>query len=166
MKGKKGFLLGEETIKILLALVGLGLLIFLLAKVYYGSQDKELEQAEASLERIVDAINSKAESVEIYNPDGWRIISWPYGNKIPNSCKSKKWDSCLCICPGIGLSGTALALSPFSETVDEFAEVCEKKSSCQRSDFFIKSSGLQSPIEIEPPLMLSINYQNKEITLK
>lgn len=167
MKGKKGFLLGEETLKIIIAIVGILLLVYLVVSIYYGNKNKEKNQAEDSLERISEEIDAGATSVSIYNPEGWRIVSWPYDNKIPAACSSEKWQKCLCICPGIGLLGTAIAITPFSETSDEFLEVCDKKGACvyNKKGLIIMDSGVQSPIEIaNPPLILDVNYEKAEIT--
>jgi len=76
MKDKHGFLLGEETLKIILAVISIGFLIYFLGALYYnGVKDKELDLAKASLEHLVEEINAGATEVEIYNPKGWVILS-------------------------------------------------------------------------------------------
>lgn len=76
MKDKKGFLLAEETLKIILAVISIGVLVYLLTALYTpGQTSQELEFAEASLDRLVSEINVENEEVTIYNPEGWWILS-------------------------------------------------------------------------------------------
>ena len=97
MKNKKGFLLGEETVKIVISLIVLVFLVILLFKLYNGVQDNKLEQAKSSLNYLIEQINAEGvEEVVIYNPEGWWITVWHDPN--PDLCS--KWDSCLCICDG------------------------------------------------------------------
>jgi len=123
MKDRKGFLLAEETLKIVIALICIGFLIYLLTSLYFKSKDDQnLELAKASLEHLVNEANSMQEripkEVEIYNPDGWVLASWPqisgqsFLNKFsfgifgdeggeevcPKSCSNLDWNECLCIC--------------------------------------------------------------------
>src|SRR3989338_4460161 len=70
---KRGFLLAEETLKIIIAVISIGFLIYFLAALYFASRDAEkLEQAGASLEFLI--------------------------NDIPNSCLNIGWEKCICIC--------------------------------------------------------------------
>ena len=65
---KKGFLLAEETLKIIIALISLGFLVYFLGALYFANQDsKELEQAKASLEFLVKEINDGRKEVTIFN---------------------------------------------------------------------------------------------------
>jgi len=109
---KKGILLAEETLKIVLALISVSFLIYFLSALYFSNQNnKDLELAEASLQHLIDEVNSGSSEIEIYNPKGWIISSWPHDvsksrffyedvikNDIPNSCTNLGWQSCLCIC--------------------------------------------------------------------
>lgn len=73
---KKGFLLGEETLKIILAVISIGFLVSFLGALYYNSiKDKDLELAKASLEHLIDEINAGATEVDIYNPEEWYVLS-------------------------------------------------------------------------------------------
>lgn len=109
---KRGFLLAEETLKMIIAVIVIIALMGLLAKLYYGyKNDKELEQAEATLERLKQEISSLEEgqtkTFEIYNPvdagfdkdgDHWTLMSWPINGKLPKQCSTKGWGNCICIC--------------------------------------------------------------------
>ena len=117
MKNKKGFLLGEETLKIILAVIALGFLIYFLSSLYSNNaKNQEKEEAKASLEFLMKEIRGKAEKIDVYNPENWHVLSWnEYGNtqrikKIlgidirvgrkniekPEDCK--EWSNCICIC--------------------------------------------------------------------
>jgi len=107
MKDKRGFLLGEETLKIIIAVIGIVFLVFLLTSVYFnltGAQDKKY--ADASLNNIlvkeVARVNSGAEinpaGIQIPNPAGWDLLSFVQGDKKPNSCTEQ---NCICLCQDI-----------------------------------------------------------------
>jgi hypothetical protein len=160
MKNKKGFLLGEETLKIVIAVICLIFLVFLLAKLYYNyNKDEDLELAKASLEHLIDEINAGSESVEIYNPSsspyfpgGWILISFPFEDSgWPKSCSNSGWKNCLCICNE----------APNTIKDSGFAVDCDNKGICLENDFIIQNK----KIKIEnPPLTLNIDYENKKIT--
>ncbi len=100
---KKGFLLGEETLKIIIALICLGLLVYFLGALYMSNlNSQKLVQAEETLSRISDIVkNNQAnlESVEMLNPAGWYLFS--FVNVLsPNSCAGK---NCLCICDNVNV---------------------------------------------------------------
>jgi hypothetical protein len=88
---KKGFLLGEETLKIIVALVCIGFLIYFLGALYYNSvKDKEVELAKATAERIVAEANAGATEIEVYNPEGWFVVNLNEGL----ICVCEKTDKC------------------------------------------------------------------------
>ncbi|MFH1607551.1 MAG: hypothetical protein ABIA78_00275 [archaeon] len=111
MKDKHGFLLAEETLKIVIAVISIGFLIYLLASLYFNHRDnQDLELAKATLGRLVGDINAGVTEVEIYNPENWWVSSWPFDVTTgylkwkkteefePVSCKNMGWESCICIC--------------------------------------------------------------------
>ena len=151
MKNKKGFLLAEETLKIIIAVISIGFLVYFLVSLYNSNKNsKGLEQAEASLEFLMQEIANNAEIISIYNPargdlsNQWDIISWPNAqNQIPNTCSNLGWENCLCIC---------IKINP---------DNCGNKGVCRESDFSIAEGN----IEIKnPPVNLIIDYENKIIT--
>ena len=112
---KKGFFLAEETLKMVLALIGLGILIYFLSSLYSANKDsKNLEFAKSSLDYLADQINIKNQKIDIYNPTGWLITSWPrkidvsflfFGyfypkteERMPRYCLNLNWANCICIC--------------------------------------------------------------------
>ena len=146
MKSKKGFLLAEETLKIVIALISISFLIYFLTSLYMVSKNsKDLELAKYSLEHLISEIKSGATVVEIYNPPSkffnkWFIVSWD-SKDMPNSCSNMGWENCLCICKG-------------DKTKD-----CDNKGICLESGLKI----VDGNIEIKPiPLTLKIN--NGEIS--
>ena len=107
-------LLPEETMKIILAVIGIGLLI-LLAVLLYGifSKRQDLVQAEANMNYIMNIINgmsdelgkaegagAKTEEYVLLNPSGWGVSAWPVSigaeEKKPNACLN--WKKCICFC--------------------------------------------------------------------
>lgn len=158
---KKGFLLGEETVEIILSVIVIAFLIFLLFSLYFShSRNKDLELAEASLNHLMSSIEREMPSVEIYNPKGWVISSWPFESWIspvqfPNKCKEKNWENCTCICSKPGGSSVGAVLT-----------ACNTQAVCLESDYTLgRGKDLEGVIEIDySPLVLSINYEDKRIT--
>lgn len=157
LKNKRGFLLAEETLKIIIALVCISFLIYFLASLYFAGKEKEqLEFAEASLNHLIEGINSNVESVEIYNPKDWVLTSWPKDTvkswlvyddvikkDIPNSCSNVGWNDCLCLC---------------DDAFHFEGKDCDNLGLCVQSDYRI----VGEKIKIEnPPVTLEIN--DKEI---
>ena len=114
IKNKKADLLPEETIKIILAVIGIGLLV-LLAVLLYGifSKRQDLVKAEANMNyitAIIDRMNgelsglnqdgAKTETYVLLNPSGWGVSAWPMSiggeEKRPSACLN--WDKCICFC--------------------------------------------------------------------
>lgn len=96
---KRGMLLAEETLKMIIAVIAIGFLIFFLTSLYFTNiNEKKQKQAEATLERVSEIIES-AENGEVraINPGGWYLFSFTELEK-PNSCAGK---SCLCICDNV-----------------------------------------------------------------
>jgi hypothetical protein len=154
---KKGFLLGEETLKIVLSVIAIGFLVFFLVSLYYSySSDKDLKLAESSLEYLIDEINLGREEVEIYNPKGWGIISFQSGS-FPEECLSAGWESCICIC------------NQPAGAVKTYITSCNGGGTCLENDFAIKGESileLPNVIEINSPLILTINHEGKEVNKK
>ena len=73
---KKGFLLGEETLKIVIAIIAIGFLAYFLASLYFSAQaSREMKQAEESLDFIISEALAGRASVDIYNPKNWWILN-------------------------------------------------------------------------------------------
>ena len=156
---KKGFLLGEETIKLILAVIAIIFLVVFVVYLYNNfSQDKGLEQAKSSLEHLITAVTSGDSQAEIYSPKDWIIISWPQqlmGTEISfEQCTKNGWSNCLCFCH-----------SPPATQPNDFNLACRASATCQESNFIVaqQDAGYKA-IRIEnPPLILSIDQSNKLI---
>lgn len=153
---KKGFLLGEETVKIIIALIVIVFLVYFLFYLYNASSNrKELAQADSTLTHLIQEANS-GNDVEIYNPNGWYILSWPHNvarrnfpyisktisMEIPSACSNMGWDKCLCICEEDG------------------GKECDNLGKCVQSDIGVRGY----KIKIKPPMALAI--KNKVIEIK
>ena len=149
---KKGFLLAEETLKIIIALIAIGLLAYLLASLYFSSKtSSELEQAKASLPFILNATIDGKASIDVYNPKSWWISYWPRtikgsDSQIPKSCTNLGLQSCICICK--------------KDTSDQ----CDSSGVCgDNSGFLIQGGSIQIK---DPPITLDINKDDKVISKK
>ena len=101
-KNKKGMLLASEVVKLVIALIGISLLVYLLVSIYYNNaRDKNLNDAKATISRIkdiiarIDAGTIQSEKVTDITPSSWSFFSYIGNEKKPNSCAG---ENCLCIC--------------------------------------------------------------------
>jgi hypothetical protein len=98
-KNKKGFLLGESTAKVLIAVLCIFLLVFLLYGIY-GSFNSEsnLKKAEATLSRIIEGVDIALKGPEFFHvliePEGWVVLFFAAGDG-PEKCGGS---DCLCVC--------------------------------------------------------------------
>ncbi len=155
---KRGFLLGEETVKIIIAVICLVILVYFLFSLYQANKNKDLELAKASLEKLITDINSGKTETEIYNPKEWGIVSFS-SERRPDFCINKGWEKCLCICA-----------APKGDINLRWA--CNLNGVCQENDFHATGDkDWLVPIQLEgiiitPPLSLSINQTTKTIVRK
>ena len=104
MKNKNGFLLAEETLKIIIAVICLVVLAYLIYSIYFtnisGTKLKQAQEvltgSEQSLEKSMNRVLSTgtSETFPVSSPSSWYFFSFIEGEK-PNSCGGK---NCLCIC--------------------------------------------------------------------
>jgi len=92
-------------LKIILAVISIGFLVYLLSAIYFNSGDtKKLEQAEATMDRIdsildrFDEANFTGEAVTEISPAGWKVFAFVEDETKPNSCSG---ENCLCICENV-----------------------------------------------------------------
>ena len=98
---KKGFLLAEETLKIIIAVICISLLVYLLVSIYNNKTGGEKKLfAKGVLDRTGEIISSlgdnQNERQDLINPEGWYFISFTGTQAKPNLCLGK---NCVCICP-------------------------------------------------------------------
>jgi Tfp pilus assembly protein PilE len=104
LRNRKAFILGEFTLKIIIAIACILILLYLLFALYSTYTEKsKIEQAKGALDRIDGKINEalqsetgRAEDV-IYQPKSWAFVYYSSGG--PDACEEK---SCLCICKKAG----------------------------------------------------------------
>jgi hypothetical protein len=159
-KNKRGLLLAEETLKIILALIGITFLVFLLYTLYMsGDESQDLILAKGSIDNLKLQIDSEIDLIEIVGPINWYLHVWPHEYigplfRIPSreilygapiSCNNMDWESCICLCNG------------------ESPESCDKEGICfENKQKFIL--GAKDVIKIKPvPLSFEIDYENKQI---
>ncbi|MCK9595593.1 hypothetical protein M0R19_00180 [Candidatus Pacearchaeota archaeon] len=121
---KKGFLLGEETLKIIIAVIAIGFLVYLLAALYFSlNSEQKAKEAQASLNDIlmkeIIRLGSNGtyneQGILIPNPSGWYILGFT-SEKKPNSCTGT---NCVCICENALIN-----------IFDAQIKNCDKKGSC------------------------------------
>lgn len=103
MKNKKGMILPEETLKLIIGTIVLVSLLVILIAVYYTvTFNKDLKLAEKSLENLLIYLDSgQMNTIKIFNPTRWHILSWSLFEKeqstFPDSCPYYG-KSCVCFC--------------------------------------------------------------------
>lgn len=119
-KNRRGFLLAEETLKIILAVIAISFLAYFLTSLYFNAVNNQKSvKAEASLARISEVINNEESTSEVVSditPPGWNLFSF-VGEEKPNSCSGQ---NCLCICYNIKIN-----------VFDRQLKECDKKSICE-----------------------------------
>lgn len=106
MKSKKGLMLGEEVVELIISAIVLLSLIAFLAFLYYSYADNnwELDFAKSSLKYLINNIESQKKETLIFGPKDWVIGSWVLpssdleSKSIPPSCKNFEEGSCICFC--------------------------------------------------------------------
>ena len=120
---------------------------------------------------LEEKISAKTTEIDIYNPKDWVLLSWPYKNEasIPKSCENLGWESCICIIEDVNAGEKFLSTLPFGEDIREkYRKNSDKNGVCieNKNQLLVASDGDQGIIVIDPPLALSINYENKIISKK
>ena len=83
---RRGFLLAEETLKMVIALISISFLIFFITSLYFGSiNSQKLEQAKSTIGRTETVIQSLKESEtqeqDLPKPIGWVFFFFFSGTK-------------------------------------------------------------------------------------
>ncbi|OIO81489.1 hypothetical protein AUJ84_00935 [Candidatus Pacearchaeota archaeon CG1_02_32_132] len=97
----KGFLLGEFTLKMVIAILSILLLVYLLFGIYGTFSEKnKLAKAESTLVEVVERVELAGSNSQDYDfimtgPNGWSLVA--FLNNGPEACLGNQ---CLCICDG------------------------------------------------------------------
>lgn len=150
---KKAFLLGEETLKIIIAVICIVFLIYILTAIYNANTSaKKIEEAKDILSRteeIVLSLNEgESERQDISNPNGWHLIGF-IGEDKPNSCLG---NNCLCIC-----SNSLIGTSKLQ------AKKCDEKGACLEINNLVISELDLKITEASDLLFIEIKKQNNQI---
>lgn len=117
---KRGMLLTEETLKIVVAVIALGLLIYFLAGLYYSATgEKKARDARSTVAELSDVINglsSSSQEVFVLQPQKWILFSFTGEEKKPDSCIG---ENCLCICANV-----------LVDLFDRQIKKCDKNGAC------------------------------------
>lgn len=158
---RKGFLLAEETLKIVIAVICIGFLIYFLTALYFKNKGNEdLEFAEATLNRLVEEINAGATSFDVYNPGNpWRIVAWPVDGEKPSKCSN--WETCLCFCKGNKAWWEIVIVNK-----PNMKMLCEEKGVCKQlsKEISVKDDDKFYILIQDKDLPLTLNINDKEIT--
>ena len=96
---KKGFLLGETVVKIIIAVICIAFLVYFLTALYFSKVNNEnkevarnnLDTGDGSLKITINLVRSDGTPREHYlqRPSGWYLFSFT-GQEKPNSCAVEK----------------------------------------------------------------------------
>lgn len=129
-KNRRGFLLTEETLKIVIAVIGLGILVYFLVAIFYSNvQSKKEMDAARSIERVSETLeflnSTYAKNVTGVQPQGWSFFSFVLGETKPSSCLGK---DCVCVCDEVYYDGVDIFGIEFSK--DRQIKECNEHGSC------------------------------------
>ena len=154
MSGKKGMLLAEETLKILIAVISISFLVYFLTSLYFAKiGEKEKQQAEATMSRLISVIENveiSLESVSDITPIGWSFFGFVGEEVKPNSCAGV---NCLCLCDNV-------IDVPFAE---------RQLSECDEDGLCVNIANLENFEEIEikqSPFILEVKKEGGKISIK
>jgi len=130
IKNKKAFLLGEVSVKLVIAILAILILIILGVKLFgMFSKENDVKKAEDNLKLIENKIaylNSPEYTedflyVTIFPPKetGWFIKSYGQGYFPSKQCNTKDFKSCLCMCDSPGCKGLMGCIGVEQEVVVE-----------------------------------------------
>jgi len=99
---KKGNLLTSEVLKMVVAVICIGFLIYFITALYYSNiTNKNTIKAQSLIDRIGSEIinlnQNNLENFSIYDlsPEGWSVFGFVSPERKPSFCSGK---NCLCVC--------------------------------------------------------------------
>ena len=119
-------LLAEETLKIVIAVISIGFLVYFLVNLYFtNSGAQKVSEAIGSVEKLMGEVEKvNLDNVEredhVQNPNGWRVMSFVGEEVKPNSCVG---ENCLCICKNVLINRGLFEKN-------RQAKACDEKGSC------------------------------------
>tara|TARA_Y100000034_G_scaffold119304_1_gene160960 strand:- start:202 stop:705 length:504 start_codon:yes stop_codon:yes gene_type:complete len=159
---KKGFLLGEYTLKIVIAIISLLLLIYLLFTLYSNyEKEKNERMAKATLDSLIESMESAKstgyQELTLLTPSEFRLFYFKEGENRPLQCEK----DCLCLCKSFGVhkgsgGGTAAAcLNPNGQPT------------CKTIDYNLEyvNYGEWGVKDIKIPVDIKVEYVNNKFTI-
>jgi len=173
---KKANLLPEEVLKIVIAVIGIILLVYLAFSLYgLITKKTEIEQARESSDELfaevlkIDNNEINMSEVFIEGPNDWQIVSFPFEDftGFPSRCKK---DYCICICPVPSLSPWDPS-DPLKITraIERAVNECDSTGFCKdvlKKVTTVNKEGFNSPLEISGPMWLNITLKDKEVWIE
>ncbi|MDP3026931.1 MAG: hypothetical protein Q8N63_04430 [Nanoarchaeota archaeon] len=164
MKSKKGFMLGEYTLKMIIAVLCILLLLYLLFSLYSNNKDqKNLQLAEASLNELVGKMGEAKESgsaeITVLNPSGWTLINYYNNENKPNLCIG----NCICLCD------TEIIIEFLSKRVGLGATIEEKRQkqmkNCNKLSVCKPLDNSMNELYMDIPADMDINFKDNKFTI-
>lgn len=167
LNNKKGMLLAEETLKMVIAVIVIIFLVYFLVSLYFGnSKDNTLKKSEQlliksdqSIKNVIENLKegeSKSlilEQISDWSGDNWHLFSFTQQEK-PNACAG---ENCLCICDDV-LGGDSFS---FVKQANE----CNKNGVCAIvSD--LKNEEINIELQKDFSTEILISKQNNEVSIK
>ena len=126
-RNRRGELLTEETLKIVIAVICIIFLVILVTSIYFalsGSQDAKYAEASKTLiSNEITRVNNggipSPSGLLVPNPSGWSIFSFVSNDPKPNLCTG---ENCLCICERLAIG--------IVNVDSRIAQKCDDKGTC------------------------------------
>jgi len=146
---KRGMLLTEEVLKMVIAVIGLVLLSYFLVSFFYSdAREKKQRDATATIEEIADVISKlgvEGGNVTALQPQRWTLFSFTAAEKKPNQCAGQ---NCICICNKV-----------VGDIFDRQIKKCTKEGAC----LIISNLNEFEDIKIEPYKKETVDINIQEV---
>lgn len=157
MKNKRGILLASETLKIVLAVIGIVILTYLLFALYSNNTKAQnlvkaqntLDQIEKSISELKINASYVGETFQL-TPKGWAIFSFTQSQVKPNQCSGQ---DCICLCDHLS------SFNLFGLIKDRQEKECSKYGTC----LIVNNVASFSPILIEGNNQIFTSIQIKRV---
>ena len=119
-------LLAEETLKVVIAVICIGFLVYFLVNLYFtNAGGQNIAKATGSIEQLTGAIeqvnlDDAERENNVLNPFRWRVMSFVENEVKPNACAD---ENCICICKNVVLDNNLIQRN-------RQAKGCDEKGAC------------------------------------
>ena len=142
---KKGMLLAEYSLKMIIAILALLLLIYLFSVWYSSLIDKQnFQRAEATLGDLKDRMVDAKKNIQVFpllEPNSWKLISYT-GPVLPEAC----FKNCICLCEDVKWTDKAKVF-----WIPTQLDKCNVRGVCENFDEFFNEFEiiLRSSVKVE-----------------